>query len=129
MQPTHEVLRNPDSAAGVIEYFSAHPHEGSVGVPDGETHARVIATGVTQVTHRPFNLIVTFERTPGNHGNTLRRAVAESSFHHFAHYNWDLSNGCPTFVAERPGDELGSHPERLAVVKRYVRNVALCFAS
>jgi hypothetical protein len=32
------------------------------------------------MTHRPFNLIVTFERTPGDHGNTLGRAVAESAF-------------------------------------------------
>jgi hypothetical protein len=110
MQPTHEVLRNPDSASRAIEYFPAHPHEGSVGVPDGETHARIIATGESQVTHRHFNLIVAFERAPGNHGNTPGRAVAESSFHHFADYNWDLSKGCPTFVAERPGAEVSRHP-------------------
>ena len=128
MQPTHEVLRNPDSASGVIEDFSAHPHEGSVGVPDGEIHARVIATGVSQVTHRSFNLIVAFERAPGDQGHTLGHAVAESSFHHFADYNWDLTKGCPTFVSERSGDEVGSHPERLADVKRYVRNVALWLA-
>jgi hypothetical protein len=128
IQPIHEVLRNPDAAAGVIEYFPAHPHEGSVGVPEGDARARVIATGVSQATHRPFNLIVVFERALGNHGNALGRAVAESSFHHFADYNWDLSKGCPTFVAERPGEEVDRHPERLADVKRYVRNVALWLA-
>jgi hypothetical protein len=128
IQPIHEVLRNPDSAAGVIEYFPAHPHEGSVGVPEGEAHARVIATGVSQVTHRPFNLLVAFERALGNHGNALGRAVVESSFHHFADYNWDITKGCPTFVAERPGEEVGRRRARLADVKRYVRNIALWLA-
>jgi len=47
IEPVHELLQSP---AGVIEYFPAHPHEGSVGVPDGEDHARVIATGTSQVT-------------------------------------------------------------------------------
>jgi len=42
--------------------FPAHPHEGSVGVPDGEDHARVIARGKSQVSGRDFNLIVAFER-------------------------------------------------------------------
>jgi hypothetical protein len=46
----------------LIEYFSAHPHEGAVGVPESESHARVIATGVSQVTNRSFNLIVAFEQ-------------------------------------------------------------------
>ncbi|MDB5394671.1 MAG: hypothetical protein JWM91_2177, partial [Rhodospirillales bacterium] len=46
--PLHELLRNPASASGAIEYFPAHPHEGSVGVPPGERHARVIATGASR---------------------------------------------------------------------------------
>ena len=127
-QPIHEVFRNPNSATVVIEYFPAHPHEGSVGVPEGDANARVIATGVSQVTHRPFNLIVAFGETLGRTGKTLGRAVAESSFHHFADYNWDIAKGCPTFVTERPGEEVGTHPERLADVKSYVKNVALWLA-
>ena len=42
VEPVHELLRRD---SGVIEYFPAHPHEGSVGVPDGEECGRVIATG------------------------------------------------------------------------------------
>jgi hypothetical protein len=121
----HELLRNPDSASGVIEYFPAHPHEGGVGVPEGESDARVIATGTSQVTHRPFNLMVAFEQAADNHGNTLGRAVAESSFHHFVDYNWDTSMGCPSFLLEPPGDQIEREPEKLEDVKTYVRNLAL----
>jgi hypothetical protein len=41
-KPVHELLRNPANASGVIEYFPSHPHEGAVGVPEGEQHAHVI---------------------------------------------------------------------------------------
>lgn len=121
--PVHELLRNKNGS-GVIEYLPAHPHEGSVGVPEGEDHARVIATGLSQTTGRDFNLVVAFERRLDDHGNRLGRAVAESSFHHFVDYNWDTSMGCPTFVYEPPGDEIARHPERLGDVKTYAANVA-----
>ena len=62
VEPVHELLRAPTLLQAVIEYFPAHPHEGAVGVPEGEKRARVIATGMSKVTHRPFNLIVAFER-------------------------------------------------------------------
>jgi hypothetical protein len=119
--PVHELLKNSDS---VVEYFPAHPHEGGVGVPDGEEHARVIATGVSQVTHRPFNLIVAFESMTDDHGHTLGRAVAESSFHHLVDYNWDISKGCPSFVMEPPGNQIQREPEKLRDVKAYVSNAA-----
>jgi hypothetical protein len=122
--PMHELLHNPSSLSGRIEYFPAHPHEGGVGVPEGESHARVIATGVSQVTKRPFNLIVAFEKEQDGHGHQLGRAVAESSFHHFVDYNWDTSMGCPSFLAEPPGDQIKGEPERLEDVKAYVRNLA-----
>jgi hypothetical protein len=125
VDPIHPLLRNPNSASGAIEYFPAHPHEGGVGVPEGEDHVRVIATGMSQVTHRPFNLIVAFEHAVDEDGNLLGRAIAESSFHHFADYNWDTNMGCPSFVTEPPGDELREHPERLNDIKTYVRNAAL----
>lgn len=124
VEPIHELLLNHDSASGVIEYFPAHPHEGAVGVPTDEDHARVIATGVSQVTHRNFNLIVAFERTLDQHGNTLGRAIAESSFHHFVDYNWDTSKGCPSFLAEPPGDQIKREPEKLGNIKTYVNNLA-----
>ena len=128
VEPLHELLRNPSSGSGRIEYFPAHPHEGGVGVPAGESQARVIATGVSRVTNRPFNLIVAFEAERDRHGNTLGRAVAESSFHHFVDYNWDTSAGCPSFLAEPPGDEIRREPKKLEDVKTYVRNLALWLA-
>ena len=124
VEPVHELLMNPDNVSGVVEYFPAHPHEGSVGVPDGEEHARVIATGSSKVTRRPFNLIVAFERAVDRNGNSLGRAVAESSFHHFVDYNWDVNAGCPSFLLEAPGDEIKREPEKLNDVKRYVENLA-----
>src|SRR2546423_14784814 len=124
VEPVHELLRNPNKVSGVIEYFPAHPHEGGVGVPDGEDDARVIATGVSQVTHRPFNLIIAFESTRDPHGNSLGRAVAESSFHHLVDYNWDTAKGCPSFLAEPPGDQIKREPEKLADVKTYAGNLA-----
>src|SRR5437660_5296343 len=72
VEPVHELLRNPQSPSGVIEYFPAHPHEGGVGVPVGEASARVIAKGVSQVSGREFNLLVAFESVDDGPGNTLR---------------------------------------------------------
>jgi hypothetical protein len=126
--PVHELLRNLTSPSGLIEFFPAHPHEGGVGVPAGERHARVIATGASQVTGRPFNLAVVFERAQDRHGNSLGRAVAESSFHHFADYNWDARLGCPSFVSEPPGNTMQSEPQALRDVHRYSVNVALWLA-
>jgi hypothetical protein len=84
----------------------------------------VIATGVSQATGRDFNLVVAFECRDDGHGNRLGRAVAESSFHHFVDYNWDISKGCPTFLYESPGDEIQRDPERLSGIKTYVTNLA-----
>ena len=122
--PVHEVLLNSKNESGVIECFPAHPHEGAVGVPDDEEHANVIATGISQVTGRPFNLSVAFEKARDDHGNMLGRAIAESSFHHFVDYNWDTSKGCPSFVEEPPGDQIKLDPAKLDDVKTYVGNLA-----
>jgi hypothetical protein len=124
LQPVHQLLRNPQNASGVIEYFPAHPHEGAVGVPDDEQHANVIATGTSQATGRPFNLIVAFEQARDAHGNMLGRAIAESSFHHLVDYNWDTPTGCPTFLSEPPGNQIGREPAKLNDIKTYVANAA-----
>jgi hypothetical protein len=124
VKPVHELLLNPSNGSGVIEYFPAHPHEGAVGVPEDENHANIIATGTSKVTGRPFNLIVAFESVRDDHGNTLGRAIAESSFHHLVDYNWDISSGAPAFLTDLPGDEIKRHPERLADIRTYVGNVA-----
>ncbi|MGB9182127.1 MAG: hypothetical protein WCB68_23060 [Pyrinomonadaceae bacterium] len=127
-EPVHELLRNSSNASGRIEKFPAHPHEGAVGVPEGEQHARVIATGKSKATGRPFNLAVAFESAQDSHGNTLGRAVAESSFHHFVDYNWDTNAGCPTFLEEPPGDEIKRDSRSLDDIKAYVRNLAVWLA-
>jgi hypothetical protein len=119
--PVHEVLRGNNS--DVIRHFPAHPHEGGIGAPQDDQHARVIATGVSKTTNRPFNLIVAFEKTIDRHGNTLGRAIADSSFHHLVDYNWDISKGCPSFLAEPPGDQILKEPEKLNDVKTFVTNV------
>jgi hypothetical protein len=130
VEPVHELLRrDPQSESGVIELFPAHPHEGAVGVPEGEEHVRVIATGVSQTTGNPFNIAVAFEHAEDRHGNRLGRAVAESSFHHFVDYNWDTEKGCPSFVEEAPEDGYKKNPRALEDIKAYVRNVAFWLAS
>ena len=124
LEPLHELMRSDENSSGAIEYFPAHPHEGSVGVPENEDHARVIATGHSQTTGRDFNLIVALERKDHPERGLSGRAIAESSFHHFVDYNWDTSKGCPSFLLEPPGDEIHRDPSRLNDVKTYVRNAA-----
>ncbi|MBD2775301.1 hypothetical protein [Iningainema tapete] len=120
-QPIHELLHNPQAPSGVIEFFPAHPHEGGVGVPKDVENARVIATGKSKVSDRPFNLAVIFESTKDTPG----RVVSESTFHHFADYNWDIEKGCPSFVDEPPGDGMKKEPRALDDIKTYVRNLAV----
>jgi hypothetical protein len=127
-EPVHELLRRPSPPGGVIRFLPAHPHEGAVGVPEGEPHARVIARGKSKVTGRPFNLAVAFERSADAHGNRLGRAVAESSFHHFVDYNFDVSKGAPSFVEEPPGRGYLKEPHALEDIKTYIRNLALWLA-
>lgn len=124
----HELLCKPASPGGVIRFFPAHPHEGAVGVPPGDASARVIATGESKCSERPFNLVVAFESGRDEHGNKLGRAVAESSFHHFADYNWDTGRGAPSFVTEPEGQGMKTEPRALSDIKQYVRNLAFWLA-
>lgn len=120
--PLHPVLRNPQAAGGAIRFLPAHPHEGDVSAPKNQG-AWVIAEGTSKATGRPFNIAVAFEATSG-----LGPAIAESSFHHFVDYNWDISRGCPSFVAEPPSSAFAREPNALADTHRYVLNVALWLA-
>jgi hypothetical protein len=119
----HELLRGYGSS-DAVQYFAAHPHEGAVGVPAGERNARVIATGTSKTTGRLFNLAVAFDRANDVDGNLLGRGIADSSFHHFADYNWDTDKGAPTFVTEPPGDGIKREPGTREHIKQYVRNLA-----
>jgi hypothetical protein len=116
--PPHPVLANEDSPTGSIRFLPSHPHEGGIGAPEG-ADARVILKGRSKVTGVDFNISVAFE--PGEHGGP---GIAESTFHHFADYNWDPESGCPSFVSEAPGDGLRRVPDALADTHRYVLNIA-----
>lgn len=117
VQPVHEILRRSDGTA--MTRFPAHPHEGAVGAPAGDPTARVIVRGRSERTGHPFNIAVAFDAAHGE-GN----AVAESTFHHIADYNWDTSLGAPSFVAEKPGTQIARDPSLLDDVKRYCLNIA-----
>lgn len=128
IEPIHELLHNPNTPSGQIKFFPAHPHEGAVGVPVTATNARVIAKGKSLISGRPFNLAVAVESIEDEHGNQLGRAVAESTFHHFVDYNWDIDQGCPSFVEEPPGDGMKNNSRAIEDIKTYVRNLALWLA-
>jgi hypothetical protein len=119
----HPVLRDPETDDGVLHYLPAHPHEGAVDAPAGVELARVIATGVSKATGDVFNLAVVIEPSAA-HGP----AIAQSTFHHFADYNWNPALGSPDFVSEAPGNTLATTPHALRSVHRYVSNVALWLA-
>jgi hypothetical protein len=120
--PAHPLLRTARTASGHIEWFPAHPHEGSVlaNVPG----ATAVAQGRSAASGRRFNLAVALDGEVAADGTPMGRAVAESTFHHFADYNWDLSCGAPSFVDEPPGTQIHDDPSRLEIFKDYVRNLA-----
>lgn len=118
----HDLFRRPDGS--LIEYFPAHPHEGAVGVPNGNSSASMAAKGISKTTGRDFNLVVAFEGLTDKHGNKFGRAIAESSFHHLVDYNWNIEMGCPSFLEEPPGDEYRREPQKLEDIKQYVANTA-----
>jgi hypothetical protein len=120
--PVHELLRTGRTASGRVEWFPAHPHEG--GVSAAGPFATVVARGESTATGRSFNLAVALDGEIGPDGRPMGRAVAESTFHHFADYNWDLECGAPSFVSEAPGSQIKADPSRLEIFKDYVRNVA-----
>lgn len=116
--PVHPVLADPASPTGAIRFLPSHPHEGGVRAPAGQD-ARVIVTGRSQSTGHDFNIAVAFDGGPGG-----GRAIAQSTFHHFADYNWDVRSGSPSFVTEPPGNGLVTHPEAMADTRRYMLNLA-----
>lgn len=122
-EPLHDLLRTPRTASGRVEWFPAHPHEGLVSAAD-VPHAFVLALGRSATTGRHFNLAVAIDGEHTPDGRPMGRAVAESTFHHFADYNWDLDRGAPSFVTEPPGSQIKADPARLDVFKDYVRNLA-----
>jgi hypothetical protein len=122
--PVHELLRTSATPSGQIEWFPAHPHEGAVSAPSEHPFARSVARGRSTVTGRHFNLAICLDGEQTPDGRPMGRAVAESTFHHFADMNWDVDRGAPSFVTEPPGDEIKQDPTRLRAFKDYVHNLA-----
>jgi hypothetical protein len=113
----HPLLRREEAPGGVVARLPAHPHEGSIGVSADDPAARVIARGRSAISGRPFNLIIAGETSD-------HRWIAESSFHHFADYNWEPAAGAPSFVTEPVGDAIARDPSLLDDVRAYVDNAA-----
>jgi hypothetical protein len=111
VEPAHPVLDG-------VATLPSHPHEGGVGAPPTEPDARVIVRSRSRETGRPFNIAVAFE---GQNGSG--KGWAESTFHHFSDYNWDIAAGCPSFLTEPPSDAIAKNPQLLDDTKRYVRNL------
>jgi hypothetical protein len=111
VEPLHPVL------AGVAT-LPSHPHEGSVGAPKSQPDARVVVRSTSKETGRPFNIAVAFEGHDGS-----GKGWAESTFHHFVDYNWDIAAGCPSFLEEPPSDAIAKRPQLLDDTKRYVHNL------
>ena len=118
VEPLHPLVRNPNAATGRVGWFPSHPHEGAVRVPADEARARSVLRGKSLATGREFDLVVAFERTR----ERPWRAIAESSFHHFADYNWDTSKGAPSFVTEPQGDAIRRDPGLLDDIRAYITN-------
>jgi hypothetical protein len=117
VSPVHAVLRRADEST--LQLFPSHPHEGGVLAPQGEPSARVVATGRSSVSGQLFNIAVAFDARSGS-----GRGWAESTFHHFADYNWKPSLGSPTFVTEKPSSVIEDNPSLLDDTKLYVANLA-----
>ena len=121
----HPVLRDPEAPGKALRYLPAHPHEGDVSAPPDDPSARDIATGRSRVTGRAFTIAVAFEPQAGGNGP----AVAQSTFHHFADYNFYPARGSPSFVTEPPGDGLARNAEARRSAKQYLTNLALWLAT
>jgi hypothetical protein len=122
--PVHPLLRRNGIAP--IVRFPAHPHEGVVGVPEAAGgYARVVAKGRSHISGRSFNSIAAFDPDPAVGEG---RAVAHSSFHHFADYNWDPRLGRPNFVTDLEGDQVLVDSSALDDIHAYVNNLALWLA-
>jgi hypothetical protein len=123
VSPPHPLLHDASASDGLLRFLPSHPHEGGVGAPADDSSARVIATGTSKVSGRTFNIAVAFD--PSESGGP---ALAQSTFHHFADFNWDPTSGCPSFVSEAPGDGIARSPEAQRSIRHYVRNIALWLA-
>lgn len=74
--------------------------------------AQVVAMGTSKVTNRLFNVAIAADHPTACVGPPLGRLIAQSTFHHFVDYNWDISKDGPSFVEEPPGNGMVDCPKR-----------------
>lgn len=72
----------------------------------------MLAEGQSSASGRRFNLAVVIDGETAPGGSPMGRGLAESTFYHFADYNWDLACGAPSFVSEPPGTQIHADPPR-----------------
>jgi hypothetical protein len=114
----HPLLRDP--TGGVLDRLPSHPHEGAVSAPADRSDARVIATGRSKVTDRPFNIAVAFEGEPGGEG----RGLAAIHLPPFRRLQLGPASGPPELRVEAPGDAMLHDPEGLRQTQAYMANLA-----
>ncbi|MEM7765806.1 MAG: hypothetical protein AAF290_17220 [Pseudomonadota bacterium] len=120
---SHELVLRKDGSP--LEFLPAHPHEGVVSVPPGAAaFATELIRGLSRVTGNEFCVAVAFSGETDAIGNTLGRAVAQSTFHHFADANLDPAAPLPTFCTERSGTSMRDNPRALEDSLRYIENLA-----
>jgi hypothetical protein len=95
-----------------------------VSAPAGCPFATVVGRGRSIITGRHFNLAVAIDGEVGDDGRAMGRAVACSTFHHFADMNWNVHADAPSFVTDPPGHEMERDPERFEIFTGYVHNIA-----
>ncbi|MEM9802487.1 MAG: hypothetical protein AAGA20_19315 [Planctomycetota bacterium] len=103
-----------------VDLLPAHPHEGALRVPEGGV---AIARSSSRLSGRHFLLAVAFDH-PASDGAPGRRAVAQSTFHHFADYNIDVGDGAPSFVTDPVAPEADRDPEGARQSIQYWENLA-----
>lgn len=121
--PEHPLVLRADGTP--IQYLPAHPHEGVVSLPrDATDYASVIITSCSLTTGNAFCSAVAFDAVQDARGNTLGRAVAQSTFHHFVDPNLDPAQPMPSFVSEPSGRGIAESPDALRDSLRYIENIA-----
>ncbi|MEO1657697.1 MAG: hypothetical protein AAFR65_08245 [Pseudomonadota bacterium] len=121
--PYHDLLRRSDGST--IQFLPAHPHEGVVSCPkEAGSSATDIIRGRSIVTGNEFGIAVAFDGERDTDGVWLGRAVAQSTFHHFADSNLDPSEPLPSFCTEESGSGMVTHPKATQDSMRYIENLA-----
>lgn len=95
----------------------AHPHEG-VLQPQGPDQQVLLSSHSISSGREQITAVLDEDRSSGR-GVVLHH----STFHHFADFNQDVSQGCPSFVLDPPSGQIQNSPILLNDLKAYVSSV------